>query len=243
MARSFREAGHLPNQREGGHPEPPEGLPRQRAGTTPQLHGRYPDYDVMSEARHWDGVTRELLESRVHDVPSITFFDRAEETCLRALLDVALAQDEEPRIPVLEMVDAKLAAGELDGFRYDDMPEDPDTWRSVAARLDVTARERGADDFAVLGDDDRRDVVGAFAAGELDWPGVNVARAWAVVMRGALGAYYSHPWAFNEIGFGGPAYPRGYMRLQEGPRGREPWERPEAFERDPVTDTADRGLE
>ena len=25
--------------------------------------------------------------------------------------------------------------------------------------------------------------------------------------------FYSHPWAWNEIGFGGPAYPQGYMRL------------------------------
>ena len=28
-----------------------------------------------------------------------------------------------------------------------------------------------------------------------------------------LAAFYSHPWAWNEIGFGGPAYPQGYMRL------------------------------
>ena len=39
-----------------------------------------------------------------------------------------------------------------------------------------------------------------------------------------LAAFYSHPWAWNEIGFGGPAYPRGYMRL--GPTStREPFER------------------
>ncbi len=43
-------------------------------------------------------------------------------------------------------------------------------------------------------------------------------------MRVILEAFYSHPWAWNEIGFGGPAYPQGYMRL--GPLGvREPRER------------------
>ena len=51
--------------------------------------------------------------------------------------DVVLAQDAEPRIPVLEMVDAKLAAGKLDGYRYDDMPEDR-TWRRVLRGLDRT---------------------------------------------------------------------------------------------------------
>ena len=35
-------------------------------------------------------------------------------------------------------------------------------------------------------------------------------------MRSILGAFYSHPWAWNEIGFGGPAYPRGYSRLGAG---------------------------
>ncbi|MDQ2679511.1 MAG: gluconate 2-dehydrogenase subunit 3 family protein, partial [Candidatus Eremiobacteraeota bacterium] len=35
-------------------------------------------------------------------------------------------------------------------------------------------------------------------------------------------AYYAHPWAWDEIGFGGPAYPRAYMRLEHGEP--EPWE-------------------
>ena len=53
---------------------------------------------------------------------------------------------------------------------------------------------------------------------------------WSVVTRAVLSEYYSHPWAWNEIGFGGPAYPRGYMRLSD----REPFEAREAFDRDPV---------
>ncbi len=48
-----------------------------------------------------------------------------------------------------------------------------------------------------------------------------------------LEAFYSHPWAWNEIGFGGPAYPQGYMRL--GPTGTlEPHERAGATDEDPV---------
>ena len=37
--------------------------------------------------------------------------------------------------------------------------------------------------------------------------------------------YYAHPWAWDEIGFGGPAYPRAYMRLENGQP--EPWEKQE----------------
>jgi hypothetical protein len=242
MAHSFRDADHLPNMRAGRGSADPAGLPRQRRGTTPQMHGRYPDYDVLANAKHWDPVTRELVLQRAREVPPVRFFDALEEEVLRPFLDVVLAQDAEPRIPVFEMVDKKMYEGKLDGYRYEDMPEDPETWRRVAAMLDRTARERGAPSFAALDDEAKDAVVDAFSQGELEADDLNVTRAWSVVMRAALSEFYSHPWAFNEIGFGGPAYPRGYMRMHQGVQGREPWERPEAFEEDPVVDVPRRGL-
>jgi hypothetical protein len=42
------------------------------------------------------------------------------------------------------------------------------------------------------------------------------------VVQDCVEIYYGHPWAWDEIGFGGPAYPRGYMRLERGEP--EPWE-------------------
>jgi hypothetical protein len=60
-------------------------------------------------------------------------------------------------------------------------------------------------------------------------------------MRTVVAVFYAHPWAWNEIGFGGPAYPRGYIRLGIGHR--EPWEAPPEFELDPVRDVEERGLE
>jgi len=62
-----------------------------------------------------------------------------------------------------------------------------------------------------------------------------------VVMRDALSAFYAHPWAWNEIGFGGPAYPRGYARLGIGMS--EAWEGEEAIHPDPVPDVKRKGLE
>ena len=59
---------------------------------------------------------------------------------MRAFCDVCVAQDGEPRVPVVEMVDEKLAAGRLDGYQYADMPDDRDTWRLVLAGLDEVAR-------------------------------------------------------------------------------------------------------
>jgi hypothetical protein len=232
---------HLPKRGGDTSPGPPAGLPHQRRGITPQMRGRYPDYDVLETVDHWDSKTRQVVLDRVANVPQLAFFDRSEARTLRAFCNVASGQDSEPRIPVLEMVDAKLAAGRLDGFRHHDMPPDTDTWRQVAAGLDQSAREGGSEHgFAAADSELQHEIVQRFSEGELDWE-LPVDKAWGVVMRGVLGAFYSHPWAWNEIGFGGPAYPRGYARLGSGQR--ESWEGGAAFERDPVKDTEQRGVQ
>jgi len=234
-------AVHLPKQGGDTTPGPPQGLPRQRKGTTPQMRGRYPDYDVLTAAEHWDPLTRRVVLDRVANVPSVRFFTEQEAQTLRAFCDVVTGQDSEPRIPVLEMVDAKLHCGQLDGFRHHDMPPDPETWRRVAANLDRSAREHGYEDgFAAAGSECQHEIVQRFSEGALDWE-LPVTKAWGVIMRGVLGAFYSHPWAWNEIGFGGPAYPRGYARLGAGQR--EHWEAPPEFAIDPVVDVRERGLE
>ncbi len=243
-ARDFRRVDHLPNRRPDGRPAPPEQLPRQRNGITPQMHGRYPNYNVLDEREHWDPVTRRVVLARVQQVPPIRFFAQAEAVTLGAFCDVVMAQDSEPKIPVLNMVDEKLYEGKLDGFRYADMPDDRETWRRVAIGLDAAARQEDAGSFATAPPETQRRVVQAFSEGALRgavWDELPPARAWSVVMRGVLGSFYSHPWAFNEIGFGGPAYPRGYARLGAGQR--ESWEGAPASENDPVADVEQRGLQ
>ena len=243
-ARDFRLADHLPGRRAGGEPASPDELPRQRNGVTPQMHGRYPEFNVLDEASHWDEATRRVVLARVEQVPPIRFFTARAVSTLSAFCDLVLAQDREPRIPVLNMVDAKLFSGAHEGYRYAELPDDGQTWRRVATGLDAAAGQHGAGDFATATVHVKEVVVQAFADGSLHgqvWDELPPARAWSVVMRDVLSAFYSHPWAWNEIGFGGPAYPRGYARLGAGQR--ESWEGAPAFERDPVKDTRARHVE
>jgi hypothetical protein len=242
--RDPRAGGHLPHLRPDGQPPHPSWLPRQRVGVTPQMIGRYPDYDVLASVDTWDRATREVVTKRLQMRGPLRFFTAQEEPTLRAFCDVATAQDSEPRVPVAEMVDDKLAGGRLDGYRYADMPRDPDTWRLVLRGLDEVARSRyGGGGFVACDSPAREAIVGALADGSLSggaWDELNVSRAFSVCMRAILEAFYSHPWAWNEIGYGGPAYPRGYMRL--GPIGvREPRERPGATAEDPVRVAGETG--
>jgi hypothetical protein len=240
----FRRAEHLPNLRPTREPGDPDELPRQRNGVTPQMHGRYPDYNVLEEADHWDGVTRHVVLDRVDSVPEIRFFNRTEAATLGGFCDVVMAQDREPKIPVLNLIDAKLFAGQLDGFRFAGMPDDRQTWRLAAQGLDAAAVQHGCENFADASLGVQEKVVDAFHTGDLRgqvWDELDVKRAWSVLMRSVLSAFYSHPWAWNEIGFGGPAYPRGYARLGVGQR--ESWEGAPAVEPDPVKETEQRGGE
>jgi hypothetical protein len=202
--------------------------------------GRYPDYDVFDASDTWDRATARVIAQRMEVATTFAFFTPDEEPTLRALCDIALAQDAEPRIPVGELIDEKLAAGRLDGYQYADMPDDRETWHLTLAGLDEVAayRHHGCR-FADLDVGMRETIVGELSKGQLSsqsFDRLNVTRAWSVCMRMMLAAFYSHPWSWNEIGFGGPAYPRGFMRL--GPTSTlEPFERGGATDEDPVRTT------
>ena len=125
------------------------------------------------------------------------------------------------------------------------MPDDRDTWHLVLRGLDEIAGSRYARrGFAHSTMRPARRWSASSLQGLLQggiWELLNVKRAFSVCMRAILAAFYSHPWAWNEIGFGGPAYPRGYMRL--GPLAvREPYERPGATDEDPVGFATRRAL-
>ena len=219
-----------------------EHLPKQRKGVTPQMIGRYPNYDVLAQAAHWDELTRGVVLDRVEHVPPIRFFDDAEARTLDAFCNVVTAQDEEPRIAVLNYIDEKLAAVGRDGWRYYDLPDDDELWRLVARGLDDEARRHSYDSFADATEDAQAGIVHRFANGDLHggvWEEVNLSRTFSVVMRYVAQAFYAHPWAWNEIGFGGPAYPRGYGAFGAPHLGeRESWETEEAVHDDPVREQA-----
>jgi len=198
-------------------------------GTEP----RFPGYDVLAQARQWDDVTRGVVLARLAPHAGASFFAAAEEATARALMDRLLAQDAEPRVPVFEMVDQRLASGVGDGYRFEDMPEDGEAWRASLARLEEEAEERRGLPFHALQVRDQMAVIDDLQRlGKQRWRGLRADHLLELWLRYCCEAFYSHPAAWNEIGFGGPAYPRGYVSL--GFDHRERWEVAEHDALDPV---------
>jgi Gluconate 2-dehydrogenase subunit 3 len=210
--------------------------PSQRA-VTPQGRGRFGGFDVLDSVETWDDITAGAVLARLALPGELAFFTPHEVGVAAPLLDLLLAQDGDPRVPVLALIDQRLAVGETDGWHYDDLPEDAQAWRDTLAALDHDAVEwhhgRG---FAGLVSSEQAALLQAVQdlSGDgkhwHEWPAKQV---WSLWTRYACTAFYSHPWAWNEIGFPGPAYPRGYLNAGVG--ARERWEARDRVDRDPVS--------
>jgi hypothetical protein len=126
---------------------------------------------------------------------------------------------------VLSLIDARLAAGETDGWHYDDMPQDGQAWRDTLGLLDSDAVHRYGANYPAIEVEHQMALlrqVQIAATDDASWHQFSATRVWSLWTRYACTAFYSHPWAWNEIGFSGPAYPRGY--LNPGVDARESFE-------------------
>jgi hypothetical protein len=195
--------------------------------------GYYPDYSTMAQKNNWEKATRDVVSDRLERTPPIRFFSEGEAALLGAVIDRVMPQDdrtEERTIPILPILDERLYRNSLNGFRYEDMPADQEAYRLAIKAIEEMALARFRQPFVGLTVHRQELILKSLHDGKPDpenavWQTMPVHRFWAMLMEDCVTAYYSHPWAWDEIGFGGPAYPRGYMRLENGLP--EPWEKDE----------------
>jgi len=183
---------------------------------------RFPGYDVLASNGSWDPVTADVVLGRLEPSGPLSFFPAGLDRTAWALFDQLLDQGTGPRVPVLHMVDARLAQGETDGWRYADMPEDGAAFLASLRGLDADARALADGDFADVDVAAQARILNDVQTSNGRWHDLRAKHVWSLWTRYACTAFYSHPWAWNEIGFGGPAYPRGYGNL--GMDRRESWE-------------------
>jgi len=214
------------------------------------FQSRYPGYDVLRkrDTPSWDAATRTVIDARLAQRNTPRFCNDAQWRALCALCCVIVPRSRqtpvnptgdarsidrrwgETAVPVAAYVDGKLAADQRDGYRDARLPVLRDAWRIGLAALDIESRHAYGTAFADLDEANQRTLVTRMQRGELDdpsWEGMPCTLFFSQRVLHDIGAaYYSHPQSWNEIGFGGPANPRGYVRMQ--PNRRDPWEPAEA---------------
>ena len=197
------------------------------------MSARYPDYDVLAK-RHtpsWNEKTRRVIDQRLA-VPREPRFLSSEEfqtldaVCARIVPQPATRLP----IPVAALIDNKLFEDKRDGYRDHRLPPARDAWRRGLRAFDAEARERHGGAFHTLSADEQSALLRAAQEGRLTnpaWEGMSSKLFFAKrLLSDIVKAYYGHPTAWNEIGFGGPASPRGYVRMDFDRR--DPWEAVEA---------------
>ncbi|HVA89190.1 MAG TPA: gluconate 2-dehydrogenase subunit 3 family protein [Chloroflexota bacterium] len=208
--------------------------PRTGKALTPRPQpGYYPDFSTLSQEAFWDEATRNVVRTRVENTPPIRFFTADEARLMEAVCNRVLPQDDrdaDHRIAIVPTIDERLHSGRIDGYRYADMPSDREAHRLGLQGIEAMAHHLYGRSFIELGPSEQDSVLlrlhaGDPAGGDDIWGRLPVSRYWLLLVQDVLEAYYAHPYAWDEIGFGGPAYPRGYMRLEHGLP--EPWEAPE----------------
>jgi len=186
-------------------------------------------YDVLDkwDSPSWNDQTRAAVRKRLEEVPERRFLSEAQWSLLEAIVARLMPQpDREEPVPIVPWIDAKLAGNRGPGYRYADMPPMREAWRQGLAGIQGEARERHGAPFASLTPEQQDAILADVQHDRTDgrwWgdlpPGGFFLHA---LLKETAAIYYSHPAAWSEIGFGGPASPRGYARL--GFDERDPWE-------------------
>ncbi|MGH8191748.1 MAG: gluconate 2-dehydrogenase subunit 3 family protein [Rhodanobacteraceae bacterium] len=194
---------------------------------------RYPGYDVLNkrDTQSWNDATRAVIDERMAITDTPKFLNVEEWQTLRAICDRIVSQphDRTP-VPVAALVDRKLADDERDGYRHASLPPLREAWRRGLAALDAAALAQHQRRFHLLPSAQQDELLKATQDGNLagaDWQGMPSDTFFSErLAHDILDAYYSHPASWNEIGFGGPASPRGYVRMYFNRH--DPWEATEA---------------
>ena len=196
------------------------------------MRDRYPGYDVADKrwSPSWNAATRSALDRRTAVHPGPRFLSAELFGVLEALCGRILPQPEcENPVPIAAYVDEKLHLDWRTGYRNVRLPALREAWTRGLTALEAEAKAVGRS-FAALDSASQDLLIGKMAKGDLSdaaWGDMPCDLFFSErVMAEIPRAYYAHPAAWNEIGFGGPASPRGYVRLDFDRR--DPWEATEA---------------
>lgn len=171
------------------------------------IRSRYAEFDVMRSADEWDERTRAIVEERLKNPEPLQFFKPDQSEALQAAAKVLLAEDDPWLLKkVVELIDRQFEKGEGEGYRPRTQPKDHHLWQDGLASL-------GAD-FAGAPPQIQNGRITALQGENPTF--------FKALHKELLSAYCSLPQVWSFMGYCGPAFPRGYVRVELGLR--DPWE-------------------
>jgi len=191
------------------------------------MESHYPSYSILELKEDWDPHTRGIVLSRLYREHGYLFLDWSEAEVLQSLCSL-LCGDTRGEILqyVVSHIDESLHKQYGEGQRKLHVPEERVLVREGIKALEQSSILRYALPFFQLEEADRRTLLLELSEARMEpqipWKNTPQKAFFQKVLTLAIEAYYSHPTVWSEIGYGGPAYPRGYIRTGFGQL--DPWE-------------------
>ena len=196
---------------------------------------KFPGYDVLDKrwTPSWNDKTREVVDKRMSIHVGPRFFDEAEWSTLCAVCERILPQPaDRPAVPLPAYIDHKCLNRSEEGYQYLPLPEDRIAWKRGLKGLEAIAKDKYGASYHLLSAEKQDALLKQMQKGELKDDEFASMPSDLFFSKRLLfditSAYYAHPTAWSEIGFGGPAHPRGYVRMELNER--DPWEASEAHD-------------
>ena len=162
-------------------------------------------------------ATRKVLQDRFEERETasprcftLEEFETARAACARLIPQVG----RDHPVPLATLLDAGLANGDGDGWRYDAMPPDQDAMRQGFAALDSLAQRRTARRFSALTASEQDALLGSVQRASAEgWDGPPPDRFFQELLARLVEIYYARPAAIEEIGYIGFADAAGFSAI------------------------------
>lgn len=187
----------------------------------------YPDYDVLKYLDEWDSHTKEIVRRRIGPFSESVFFSDREVKILTAIIS-NLVYDNRHEISewIIHHLDQKMISEIGESERKKGIPPEKILIREGLRAIDHVARLRHDKNFMEIDETKQFQILADLQLGKADqipeWSRIPQKDLFKKLSTEIVDAYYSHPTIWSEIGYGGPAYPRGYFRTEFGLT--DPWE-------------------
>lgn len=191
------------------------------------LKTHYPDFDVMADIEEWDEHTREIVLKRLGPFPEKQFLEEYEEIKLRQIIKHLVYDNRNDIFDwILYYIDQRLYSEIGEFQRKPNTPPEKILIREGLKALDKLSQTLYQKSFVEAGVKEQFDMLASVQLGKAapipEWSTIPQEVLFDKLLELIISTYYSHPAIWSEIGYGGPAYPRGYYRIELG--WTDPWE-------------------
>ena len=188
---------------------------------------RYPGYDLLKEKDHWDEHTREIVLKRLGPFPKNKFLKKYEVKLISTIAKHVIYDERKEIIQyIVHHLDSTLSSPVGEGQRKIGTPEQKTLIRGGLKAIDKLAEKIYGLSFMEIDQQQQLTILIDLHTGKAaqikDWQTIPQKELFKKLASEITSAYYSHPTVWSEIGYGGPAYPRGYVRVEKGLT--DPWE-------------------